>query len=70
MTQDFGSSALRIPTEDAVVGLLAAAEHAEAWLNRWAVHVGGCNGGGLCECGLTAIRAEVAAATAILRGEA
>ena len=24
-----------------------------AWLERWASHVGGCHGGSLCQCGLT-----------------
>ena len=35
---------------------------ASAWLNRWAVHPGNCQGGHLCKCGLTAVRFDVAAA--------
>lgn len=31
---------------------------ADAWLECWASHVGACRGGGLCECGLTAIQYE------------
>ena len=44
--------------------LRAALESAEAWLERWAVHVGRCEGGHRCTCGLTAIRYEVSAALA------
>ena len=35
-----------------------ALKAADAWLERWASHVGACRGGGLCECGLTAIQYE------------
>lgn len=42
--------------------LRAALESAEAWLERWAVHVGRCEGGLRCTCGLTAIRYDVSAA--------
>jgi len=35
-------------------------ETADAWLARWAQHVGRCNGGDRCTCGLTAIRYEIA----------
>jgi hypothetical protein len=41
---------------------------AEAWLTRWASHVGGCRGGGFCTCGLTAIRFEVASARSLRHG--
>ena len=40
------------PTDEELV---AAARSAVAWLGRWALHVGNCRGGGLCQCGLTAI---------------
>ena len=39
-----------------------ALKAADAWLERWAVHVGNCRGGELCECGLTRIRYEIALA--------
>lgn len=29
---------------------------AEAWLDSWALHVGSCAGGDVCECGLTRIK--------------
>lgn len=32
---------------------------AEAWLDRWAAHVGSCKGGEKCTCGLTAVLHEV-----------
>ena len=35
---------------------------AEAWLDRWAAHVGSCAGGDRCTCGLTAVLAEVRSA--------
>lgn len=39
-----------------------ALKSAEAWLNCWAAHVGNCQGGNVCTCGLTAIRYEAHAA--------
>jgi len=42
--------------------LREALQSAEAWLNRWAKHVGTCRGYDLCTCGLTAIRAEASKA--------
>lgn len=39
--------------------LIEAAKGAEAWLDRWASHVGNCRGGNVCTCGLTAIHAEL-----------
>lgn len=39
--------------------LREAAETAGAWLERWAVHVGDCPGGGLCSCGLEVARHEL-----------
>lgn len=44
--------------------LRAALESAEAWLERWAVHVGRCEGGHSCTCGLTAAQYEGSAALA------
>lgn len=44
--------------------LRAALESVDTWLDRWAVHVGRCEGGHRCTCGLTAIRYEVSAALA------
>ena len=44
--------------------LRAALESVDTWLDRWAVHVGCCEGGHRCTCGLTAIRYEVSAALA------
>ena len=31
---------------------------ADAWLDRWAVHVGNCKRGNRCTCGLTRVRSE------------
>lgn len=45
-----------------IEALEAALQTSEAWLNRWAAHVGKCRGGGHCECGLTAARFEAEAA--------
>lgn len=42
--------------------LKAAAESALSWLERWAAHVGNCEGGDRCTCGLVAIRHELAVA--------
>jgi hypothetical protein len=42
--------------------LTAALDGAEAWLDRWAQHVGVCRGGDLCTCGLSFIRLEARAA--------
>lgn len=36
-----------------------AAKTAEAWLERWAAHVGNCPAGGMCSCGLEAARHEL-----------
>lgn len=38
-----------------------------AWLERWASHVGGCNGGSLCQCGLTLARLESATTLAKIK---
>lgn len=40
----------------------AALSGAEAWLDRWAQHVGACRGSDRCICGLTAMRFEARAA--------
>ena len=42
--------------------LVEALKTAEAWLARWAVHVGPCAEGELCTCGLTRVRFELEAA--------
>jgi hypothetical protein len=34
----------------------------EAWLDSWAQHVGNCQGGYICTCGLTCARSELSAA--------
>lgn len=39
-------------------GLLNALKTTEAWLERWAAHVGACKGGASCTCGLTRARFE------------
>jgi hypothetical protein len=36
----------------------------EAWLDSWAKHVGNCQGGYVCTCGLTLARTELSAALA------
>jgi hypothetical protein len=36
----------------------------EAWLDSWAKHVGNCQGGYVCTCGLTLARSELSAALA------
>lgn len=38
--------------------LLNALKSANAWLERWASHVGNCAGGESCSCGLSAVRFE------------
>jgi hypothetical protein len=37
----------------------AGLQFAQAWLEAWARHVGGCKGGNFCECGLTRIKFDV-----------
>jgi hypothetical protein len=37
---------------------IQALKSANAWLERWAVHVGNCRGGLACTCGLTLVRYE------------
>jgi len=44
------------------VSVTGALRTAQAWLARWAVHVGGCRGGNLCTCGLTRAQWEAEAA--------
>jgi hypothetical protein len=51
------------------ITLLDAAESASAWLERWAAHVGDCQGGDKCTCGLTAIRHELALALSQLKSD-
>ena len=46
----------------AAPAMFEALQAVEAWLDRWAVHVGRCTGGTACSCGLTNARAEVTAA--------
>lgn len=38
-----------------------------AWLERWATHVGNCQGGAICECGLTLASLESATTLAKLK---
>jgi hypothetical protein len=38
---------------DATREMVEALETAEAWLERWATHVGSCKGGMACTCGLS-----------------
>lgn len=54
-----------LPTvgEGEVRAIAQAVLSADAWLDRWAVHVGRCEGGPRCTCGLTAIRNETLLAT-------
>jgi hypothetical protein len=40
-----------------------------AWLDSWAQHVGNCQGGYVCTCGLTRARSELSAAIAAAKGE-
>ena len=47
---------------DEIDRLREGLEIAEAWLRRWAVHVGQCEGGDRCTCGLTRIRYDAAIA--------
>jgi hypothetical protein len=49
-------------------GLLEAIAGPEAWLDGWAQHVGNCQGGYVCTCGLTRARSELSAAIAAVKG--
>lgn len=49
-------------------GLLEALAGPMAWLDGWAQHVGNCQGGYFCTCGLTAARSELSAAIAAAKG--
>lgn len=40
--------------------LREALEIADSWLTRWAAHVGNCQGGSKCTCGLSRVRYDVA----------
>jgi hypothetical protein len=48
--------------------LLEAIAGPEAWLDGWAQHVGNCQGGYVCTCGLTRARSELSAAIAAAKG--
>ena len=48
--------------------LLGAAKSGSAWLERWAQHVGNCEGVHRCTCGLVAIAYELNAAIAKAEG--
>lgn len=54
------------PTDQSsdVSGMVAALEFAQAWLLRWASHVGSCATGHQCTCGLTRVRLDVSEALA------
>lgn len=47
---------------DRIERLEAALSTADSWLDRWAVHVGNCEGENTCTCGLTNARYEARAA--------
>jgi hypothetical protein len=49
-------------------GLLEAIAGPNAWLDSWAQHVGNCQGGYVCTCGLTRARSELSAAIAAAKG--
>jgi hypothetical protein len=49
-------------------GLLEAIAGPNAWLDSWAQHVGNCQGGYVCTCGLTLARSELSAAIAAVKG--
>lgn len=44
--------------------LCSALSSSAAWLERWAQHVGNCEGGRHCTCGLTAVSYDASAALA------
>lgn len=48
--------------------LLEALAGPMAWLDSWARHVGNCQGGYFCTCGLVAARSELSAAIAAVKG--
>jgi hypothetical protein len=56
--------AFRAGQAHADAGLLEAIAGPEAWLDSWAQHVGNCQGGYVCTCGLTRARSELSAAIA------
>ena len=47
-----------------IAGLREAIAGPESWLDSWAKHVGNCQGGYVCTCGLTLARTELSAALA------
>ena len=55
---------LRQRVEELEAGLRIA----DSWLERWAVHVGACQSGEGCTCGLTRVRYDVAR-TLLEKGE-
>lgn len=57
--QGEGSSA---DTHRAAEGVVEALRSITAWLYSWGQHVGSCRGGGVCTCGLTAMREQGAVA--------
>jgi hypothetical protein len=48
--------------------LLEALAGPITWLDSWARHVGNCQGGYFCTCGLVAARSELSAAIAAVKG--
>lgn len=46
-----------------------AVRTADAWCNRWAEHVGSCQGAERCTCGLTRVRYELYLAVREVDGE-
>ncbi len=62
------AEAFRAGHSHADAGLLEALAGPMAWLDGWAQHVGNCQGGYFCTCGLTAARSELSAAIAAAKG--
>jgi hypothetical protein len=63
-----GYALARAGQSHADAGLLEAIAGPEAWLDSWAQHVGNCQGGYVCTCGLTRARSELSAAIAAVKG--
>lgn len=49
--------------------LRVALSSSASWLERWARHVGNCEGGAKCTCGLTAVSYDASAALADADGQ-
>lgn len=62
-------AAFRAGQSHADAGLLEAIAGPNAWLDSWAQHVGNCQGGYVCTCGLVRARSELSAAIAAAKGD-